>query len=133
MKEITKFFGETKIMKLFRNAWETYSFDSMKAEKYLKEVMDILMEIKVDITDKKQLKEGFEKLFNIEYHNIPDLDNNNYILAPNHVSDFDALILGIIHENVKILSKKEWVENAKLMEFLNLNYVLSAKGYIILC
>ncbi len=106
-------------MSLLNNAWQTYSFDSAGAVQYLKELTKILTDMGVDIADKKQLKEGFEKLFNIEYHNIPNLDNRNCILAPNHISDFDALILGLMHSKIKIMAKNEWVENAELMKFMS--------------
>lgn len=111
-------------MVLTNNTWQTYSFDSKKIEQHLDELVKILMDTGVDFTDRKQLKGGFEKLFHIEYCNMPDLTVRNYILASNHVSDFDALILGLLHENIRIVSKNDWVENDALSKFLSLHYDL---------
>lgn len=111
-------------MNLSNNTWQTYSFDSTEILQILSELVEILTDMGVDINDKKQLKAGFEKLFHIEYLNMPDLNERSYILAPNHVSDFDALLVGLMHENIKVLSKNDWVDNAKLMQFLSLNYNL---------
>ncbi len=111
-------------MSFSQDAWKTYSFDSAKIVEYLSELIKMLTDMGVDITNRRQLKEGFEKLFHIEYCNFPDLDERGYILAPNHVSDFDALILGLVHKDIKIMSKIAWVENAKLMEFLSIHYDL---------
>ncbi|MFV0351140.1 MAG: lysophospholipid acyltransferase family protein [Oscillospiraceae bacterium] len=111
-------------MNSLANTWTTYSFDSTEIVQILNQLVQILKDIDVDIRDKKQLKAGFEKLFNIQYCNIPNLDTSSYILAPNHVSDFDALIMGLVHDNIKIMSKSAWVENEKLSAFLNINYNL---------
>lgn len=104
------------------DAWSTYSFDSAQAARYLGELMRLLADRGVDITDRRQLKQGFEGLFNITYHNIPSLDERGYILAPNHVSDFDALILGLLHENIKILAKSGWTDSPRLIEILGPHY-----------
>lgn len=111
-------------MPLSDDAWKTYSFDSSKTVQYLGELVQILTGMGIDITNKDQLKEGFGRLFHIEYINIPDMDNHSCILAPNHVSDFDALILGLVHDNIKIMAKSDWAENEKLMEFLKFGYDL---------
>jgi len=34
---------------------------------------------------------------------MPDLDSKDYILASNHVSDFDAVILGLLHGKIRII------------------------------
>lgn len=34
---------------------------------------------------------------------MPDLDCKDYIIASNHLSDFDAIILGLLHDNIRIL------------------------------
>jgi 1-acyl-sn-glycerol-3-phosphate acyltransferase len=104
--------------------WHTYSFDSETIADILTEMSKMLSEIGVDIANKQQLKTGLEQLFHIEYHNMPNLKQCSYILASNHVSDFDALILGLLHPNITILSKNDWVENKKLMPFLSLHYQL---------
>lgn len=97
------------------------SFSGEDATNYLGVFLQKLIDLGVDINNKGAFKKGIFELFNIELHNMPDLDAKDYILASNHVSDFDAVILGLLHDNIRILSKKEWVENEKLMSFV-LNY-----------
>ena len=67
-------------------------------------------------------KKGIFQLFGIEIVNPPDLNKNNYLLLSNHISDFDAIILGLIHPNIRIISKIGWAANEELMGFLRLHY-----------
>ena len=67
-------------------------------------------------------KEGIFRLFGIETVNLPDFSENNYILASNHISDFDAVILGLLHPGIRIISKIGWAANKELMDFLSLHY-----------
>lgn len=111
-------------MGLENKAEQTYSFDSATIEQIVKELVALLESRGVDIRDRQGLKAGYEGLFRIEYVNLPDLDAHRYILAPNHVSDFDALLMGLLHQDVTILSKQAWVDNAQLMGFLGPHYTL---------
>jgi hypothetical protein len=72
----------------------------------------------------EELRAGIHSLFNVEFINKPDFNNGRYILAPNHVSDFDAPILGILHPKIRVVSKTDWTENEKLSSFLRLHYDL---------
>ena len=94
------------------------SFSGEEAANYLKVFIQKLMDLGVDINNKAEMKKGIFQLFNVELYNMPDLDGKDYIIASNHVSDFDAIILGLLHDNIRILSKKEWVDNEKLMSFV---------------
>ena len=67
-------------------------------------------------------KQGIFRLFDIQLHNLPNLDDGNFIIASNHISDFDAVILGLIHPNIKIISKMGWASNQELMGFLKQHY-----------
>lgn len=103
---------------------QTYSFGSANIAQTLQELMQLMGSMGVDIRDRAQLKAAFDKLFQIEYQGLPDLTSRSYILAPNHISDFDALLMGLTGRNIKILSKNDWVENTQLMGFLGLHYNL---------
>jgi len=70
------------------------------------------------------MKEGVMKLFNVELINMPDLTSGRYIFAPNHVSDFDAVILGLLHRQMRIVAKTDWTEHPKLAAFVALHYDL---------
>lgn len=103
---------------------DNFSFSGEEAANYLNLFIQKLIDLGVDINNKVELKKGIFKLFNVELHNMPDLNSKDYIIASNHVSDFDAIILGLLHDNIRILSKKEWVENEKLMSFVSKYYDL---------
>ncbi len=103
---------------------KTYSFSPDNTAAIFTGFAEILAGMGLSITKSEDLKTGFEKLFNIEYINLPNLNTKSYIIAPNHVSDFDALILGLLHCQIKVMAKKEWVENPQLMQFLSLHYDL---------
>jgi 1-acyl-sn-glycerol-3-phosphate acyltransferase len=102
----------------------SFSFSGEDAASYLEVFLQKLIDLGVDINNKDDYKKGIFQLFNVELHNMPDLDSKDYIIASNHVSDFDAIILGLLHVNIRILSKKEWVENEKLMSFVTKYYDL---------
>lgn len=101
-----------------------FSFSGEAAANYLDVFLQKLIDFSVDVNNKTDFKRGIFRLFNVELYNMPDLDSKDFILASNHVSDFDAIILGILHDNIRILSKKEWVENQKLMSFVSRYYDL---------
>jgi 1-acyl-sn-glycerol-3-phosphate acyltransferase len=101
------------------------SFGGEEAANYLKGFLLKLTDLGIDINNKEEFKKGLFKLFHVELHNMPDLNSKDYILASNHVSDADAIILGLLHDNIKILSKKEWVENKDLMSFISKYYNLT--------
>jgi len=67
-------------------------------------------------------KKGIFQLFGVQTVNMPDLDKESYILASNHISDFDAIILGLLHPKIRILSKIGWATNEELIGFLKLHY-----------
>lgn len=100
------------------------SFSGEDAANYLKVFLQKLVDLGVDINNREDYKKGVFELFHVELVNMPDLDSNDYILASNHVSDFDAVILGLLHDRIRILSKKEWVDNEKLMSFVSKYYEL---------
>ncbi len=101
---------------------DNLSFSGEEAANYVKVFVQKLINLGVDISKKEEVKDGIFNIFQVELHNMPDLSKNDYILASNHISDFDAIILGLLHDNIRILSKKEWVENQTLMSFMSKYY-----------
>ena len=71
---------------------------------------------------REEWKNGIFQLLGIQTINFPDLDKKNYILLSNHISDFDAIILGLLHPKIRIISKIGWAKNKELMDFLKLHY-----------
>ena len=99
------------------------SFSGSEAVKYLKDnLFGYFKETGLNPYITEEWKKGLFKLFNIQVLNLPDLNEKNYILLSNHISDFDGLILGLLHPNIKIIAKIGWAANTELMDFLGLHY-----------
>ena len=99
------------------------SFSGSEAVHYLKNnLFDYFKKSGLDPFITEEWKKGIFELFNIKIINLPALDDKNYILLSNHVSDFDAIILGLIHQNIRIVAKIGWASNKELMDFLSLHY-----------
>ena len=102
----------------------TFAFDAENSVKGSLILLEIIKDMGLDPLKTGEFKKGLMFLFNIEIINMPDLENGRYILTPNHVSDFDALILGLLHPRIRIVAKTDWTNNEKLKYFLNAHYDL---------
>lgn len=99
-------------------------FNDETAVKGIGVLLEVIKHMGLDPMKTEDLKKGMLSLFNIEILNMPDLDNNRFIFTPNHVSDLDALILGLLYPNIRIVSKNDWTNNEKLRKFLDIHYDL---------
>jgi len=100
-----------------------FSFDGPGAVRYIKDNMFRYFEktgLNPYVTE--DWKKGIFQLFQIQVVRAPDLDAGNYVLCPNHVSDLDALILGLLHPRIRVVAKTAWAENKELMDFCKLHY-----------
>jgi len=102
----------------------TYVFDSNTSVAGFGILFEFIKEIGLNPMITAELREGLTRLFNIEVIGMPDLTHNRFIFTPNHVSDLDAVILGLILPNVRIVSKNDWANNVKLRQFLDIHYDL---------
>jgi len=99
------------------------SFSGSEAVKYLKDnLFSYFKKSGLNPHVTEEWKNGIFQLFNIQVINLPDLDKNNYILLSNHISDFDAIILGLLYPSIRIVAKIGWATNKELMDFLGLHY-----------
>jgi 1-acyl-sn-glycerol-3-phosphate acyltransferase len=87
-------------------------------------LFEVIRDMGLDPMKTADLKSALYSLFNIEFVNMPDLSAGRLILTPNHVSDLDAVILGLLHPRIRIVSKNAWADNEKLRRFLDLHYDL---------
>lgn len=102
----------------------TYAFNSDTSVKCVATLLEITKEMGLNPMKTADLQQGLAHLFNIEIINMPDLDDTRFIFTPNHVSDFDAIILGLLHPKIRIVAKNDWTDNAKLQPFLDAHYDL---------
>ena len=99
-------------------------FDGDSAVRGIGTLLDVVRDMGLDPMKTADLKEGLFFLFNIETVHMPDLQGGRTILAPNHVSDLDAPILGLLHPRIHIVSKNDWTNNQELRRFLDIHYDL---------
>ena len=99
-----------------------FSFSGAEAVDAKNKLFEYFRQAGLDPLNTAQWKEGIFRLFDIETVNLPNFSENNYILAPNHISDFDAVILGLLSPGIRIISKIGWAANEELMGFLRLHY-----------
>jgi hypothetical protein len=104
---------------------DTYVFNDETSVNGVGILLGLFGDMGLDPMKTADLRQGMQELFRIELLNMPDLEHNRFILAPNHVSDFDALVLGLLHPSIKIVSKNGWFDNERLRRFLDLHYHLS--------
>ena len=116
----------TENYKLFENfiskTDDTYVFNGETSIEGAGVLIEVLKDMGLNPMKTEDLKKGVFFLFNIEVINMPDFENGRFILTPNHVSDLDAIILGLLHRKIRIVSKTDWTNNEKLRQFLDLHY-----------
>jgi len=102
----------------------TFAFNSDLSVKGIGVLLEIIRDLGLNPMKTDEFKKGMMFLFNIEILNMPDLENNRFIFTPNHVSDLDALILGLLHPKIRIVAKTDWTNNLKVRQFLDVHYDL---------
>lgn len=110
--------------KLVAGTDNTYAFNDETSVKGLGVLLEVIKDIGLDPMKTEDLRKGIMILFGIEIINMPDLENNRFIFTPNHVSDLDAIILGLLHPKIRIVAKNDWTNNQKLRPFLDIHYDL---------
>lgn len=117
--------GSYEIFKaLVAKTANTYVFNNETSVKGIEALLDVIKDMGLDPMKTEDLRKGMVLLFNIEVLNMPDLESNRFIFTPNHVSDLDALVLGLLHPKIRIVSKADWTKNEKLRQFLDIHYDL---------
>lgn len=109
---------------IFAQNGNTYVFDDKTSVNCMGVILKIFQEMGLNPMKTEDLRKGILSLFPIELIHMPDLENQSYIFTPNHVSDFDAILLGLLHPRIRIVAKSGWMNNANLRQFLDLHYDL---------
>jgi len=114
----------SKLEELLKSTDFTYSFGSETAGKICKTLIQIMMEKGLDPRTFDGFGRGILEIFNVEVVNMPDLDKGRYIFVPNHVSDFDALILAVLHPRIRVVSKNDWAKDDGIKDFWSTHFDL---------
>ena len=110
--------------RLIAETGNTYSFDAESSVAGMITLFEVIKDMGLNPMETEDIKQGLLSLFNVEFINMPDLSKTRYIFTPNHVSDFDAILLGLLHPKILIVSKSDWTNNVGLKGFLDLHYNL---------
>jgi len=105
----------------YRNVPLSFSGDEV-TESLIGSIFKYFERINLNPYEQAEWKKGIFKLFGVKTLNLPDLNSQNFIFASNHISDFDAVFLGLLHPKIKIVSKSGWANNKDLMDFLKIHY-----------
>lgn len=109
---------------LIAKTGDTYVFNDETSIKGIGVLFEVLKDMGLEPMKTDDLRKGIMSLFSVEILNMPDLENNRFIFTPNHVSDLDAIILGLLHPKIRIVAKNDWTNNEKLRQFLDIHYDL---------
>lgn len=102
----------------------TYVFNDNTSVHGVGMLLQLIKDMGLNPMITSELKRAMLTLFHIETVNMPNLESGRYILAPNHVSDLDALILGLLYPRIRVVAKNGWMDNERLRQFLDLHYDL---------
>jgi len=105
-----------------KNDLQPLSFSGSEAVRHLKDnLLPYFEKSGLNPYVTEDWKKGIFQLFGIQITGFPDLEEKNYVLLSNHISDFDGIILGLLHPKIKIIAKMDWAANGELMAFLRLH------------
>ncbi|MBQ2923843.1 MAG: 1-acyl-sn-glycerol-3-phosphate acyltransferase [Tyzzerella sp.] len=62
--------------------------------------------------------EGVCQIFNLQFVNMENYEHGKYVFVPNHVSEFDGVLFGIIIPHMLVVAKSDWVSNPRLNGFV---------------
>ena len=110
--------------KLVADTAQTYVFNEQTSIYCMKTIIDVIKDMKLNPMKTEDIRKGINFLFNIEVLNMPPLDDSRFILVPNHVSDLDAIVLGLLHPRIRVVAKQDWTSNERLRQFLDIHYDL---------
>ena len=102
----------------------TYVFNGETSVQGVGVLLELIKDMGLNPLKTADFKQGLFDLFHIETVNMPDLNQGQFLLAPNHVSDMDALLLGLLHPRIRTVAKADWANNEKLRQFLDIHYDL---------
>ena len=99
-----------------------HSYSGTEALDMLAALYKAMRQMGLDPLRRDDWQQGIFGLLGVQTINMPDLDSESFVIAANHVSDFDAAMLGLLHPNMRIISKIGWTQNKELMDALGRYY-----------
>ena len=94
------------------------SYTTSQAATLFEFICQMVRELGMNPIDRKELLEGTSKIFNLQFINMEDYTHGKYIFVPNHVSEFDGVLFGLLNPKMLVVGKSEWISNPHLNGFL---------------
>ena len=103
------------------------SYTTTQAVSIFELLFKMTREVGLDPEKSNEFFEVASKVYNLEIHNLAKLDIDmqyfscfylKYVFVPNHISEFDGLILGTILANMMVVAKTDWVSNPDLNAYI---------------
>jgi len=93
------------------------SYTPSQAAVVMKKLAEIFGSMGLRENSRADFQAGYQRLFHLEYSNLPDLAAAPYVFTPNHVSEFDGPLFGILHPHMLVMAKKEWSDDPRMDAF----------------
>jgi len=90
------------------------SFTTAQAMTVMQKLAEIFASMGLSEGEPGNFLTVYREIFHLEFFNLPDFNAGKYILTPNHVSEFDGPLFGVLHPNMLVMAKKEWTDDPRL-------------------
>jgi hypothetical protein len=94
------------------------SYTTTQAVSIFELLFKMTREVGLDPEKSNEFFEVVSKVYNLEIHNLEKYKKGKYVFVPNHISEFDGLILGTILANMMVVAKTDWVSNPDLNAYI---------------
>ena len=85
-----------------------------------------IQKLGLDPTKREDFFETLKCIFRFELINFRGYEHGRFLLAPNHVSEFDGLIFGTIIPDMLVVAKSDWIQNPRLNCMIEKLFALTA-------
>ena len=109
----------SKLNALIKEYGGVDSYTTTQATTLFAQIFKTVSTLGINPENRAELFEGLKKIFNIEYINMKDFENGKYVFVPNHVSEFDGLLYGILVPHMLVVAKTDWIQNPHLNDFVD--------------
>jgi len=96
------------------------SYTTTQAVTLFGQICKIISVMGLNPENRTDFLEGVRQIFNLQFVNMCDFEHGKYVFVPNHVSEFDGILFGIIIPHMLVVAKSDWVSNPRLNTFIDM-------------
>ena len=90
------------------------SYTTTQAANIFEQICKMVSLLGLNPENRTEFFDGVRKIFNIQLINYDKYKQGKYIFVPNHVSEFDGFLFGIMFANMLVVAKSEWISDPRL-------------------